>query len=75
MLHKNVVSSYYKCGAPVEDRGDITDLESLSMPKCPQCFKEGDKVGMGIASARVGSDGEAGVNPPVASARPKGDWL
>ncbi len=80
MLHKNVVvpykgESYYKCGALLIDMGDITDSQAISMPKCPQCFKEGDRLGMGIASARVGGDGEANAKRSVTSTRPKGDWL
>lgn len=81
MLHKNVISRYtgadtYGCGAPVEDRGDITDKEAMSLPRCPQCFKEEGGVGMVDASAKGGGEGEASAKKRSSSARPaKEGWL
>ncbi len=81
LLHKNVISRYsgqdtYSCGAPVEDRGDITDEQALSLPLCPRCFKEGGVEGMvDVASAKGGGDGEASVKRSASSSRRMEGWL
>lgn len=71
LLHKNVVTPYkgdsrYKCGAPVEDRGDITDKQALQLPRCAECFDIGKELVGEQASARGGESGEADVVRPAA---------
>ena len=70
LLHKNVVGDTYSCGAPVEDRGDITDQQALSLPLCSQCFREGKMGGHIHASAKKGGreDGEANLSRKQGSA-------
>jgi hypothetical protein len=81
LLHKNVISRYsgqdtYSCGAPVEDRGDITDEQALSLPLCPRCFKEGEIEGMvDVASAKGGGEGEASAKRSDSSSRRMEGWL
>ena len=79
LLHKNTISRWlgentYGCGAPVVDMGDITDKQAISLPRCPQCFKEEGEE-MGVASARRGRDGEANAKRSDSASPPMEGWL